>query len=110
VKENTNHGVRTDKVYRQKLDYIHWNPVHADVCKLTEEYKYSSALFYETGNDNPSASSGGISYSSPGLNYRSMAGERKHPPRRKFTPCPPHSPDQAVRHCFEIGTGRHTRN
>jgi len=23
-------------------------PVHADVCKLPEEYKYSSALFYET--------------------------------------------------------------
>ena len=44
--------LRTDKVYRQKLDYIHWNPVRAGICKLPEEYKYSSALFYETGIDN----------------------------------------------------------
>jgi REP element-mobilizing transposase RayT len=44
--------LRTDKVYRQKLDYIHWNPVKAGICKLPEEYKYSSALFYETGIDN----------------------------------------------------------
>ena len=43
--------LRTDKVYQQKLDYIHWNPVRAGICKLPEEYKYSSALFYETGVD-----------------------------------------------------------
>jgi hypothetical protein len=30
---------------------------------MLEEYKYLSALFYHTGIDNPSASSGGISYS-----------------------------------------------
>jgi len=44
--------LRTDKVYRQKLDYIHANPVNAGFCKLPEEYKYSSALFYEAGVDN----------------------------------------------------------
>ena len=44
--------LRTDKVYIQKLDYIHWNPVKAGLCKLPEEYKYSSALFYQTGIDN----------------------------------------------------------
>ena len=44
--------LRTDKVYQQKLDYIHWNPVKAGICKLPEEYKYSSALFYQTGVDN----------------------------------------------------------
>ena len=44
--------LRTDKVYIQKLDYIHWNPVKAGLCKLQEEYKYSSALFYQTGIDN----------------------------------------------------------
>ena len=44
--------LRTDMFYRQKLDYIHWNPVRAGICKLPEEYKYSSALFYETGVDN----------------------------------------------------------
>jgi REP element-mobilizing transposase RayT len=44
--------LRMNKVYRQKLDYIHLNPVKAGFCKLPEEYKYSSALFYETGIDN----------------------------------------------------------
>ncbi len=44
--------LRTDKVYQQKLDYIHWNPVRAGICKLPEEYKYSSALFYHNGIDN----------------------------------------------------------
>ena len=44
--------LRKHAVFRQKLDYIHWNPVKAGMCKLPEEYKYSSALFYETGIDN----------------------------------------------------------
>jgi len=44
--------LRTNKVYRQKLDYIHLNPVKAGYCILPAEYKYSSALFYETGIDN----------------------------------------------------------
>lgn len=44
--------LRTDKVYRQKLDYIHWNPVRTGISTLPEEYKYSSALFYETEVDN----------------------------------------------------------
>lgn len=44
--------LRTDKVYQQKLEYIHQNPVKAGLCKLPEEYKYSSALFYQTGIDN----------------------------------------------------------
>jgi putative transposase len=44
--------LRNHPVFIQKLDYIHWNPVKAGICKLPEEYKYSSALFYETGIDN----------------------------------------------------------
>ena len=44
--------LRTDKVHQQKLEYIHENPVKAAMCKLPEEYKYSSALFYHTGIDN----------------------------------------------------------
>ena len=44
--------LRTDKVFRQKLEYIHWNPVKAGLCQLPEEYIYSSALFYETEIDN----------------------------------------------------------
>jgi putative transposase len=57
--------LKTGKVYLQKLNYIHCNPVKFGICKLPEEYKYSSALFYHTGVDNPSASSGRISLSSP---------------------------------------------
>ena len=44
--------LRTDKIFQQKLDYINWNPVKAGMCKLPEEYKYSSALLYHTGLDN----------------------------------------------------------
>ncbi len=44
--------LRTHPVFLQKLEYIHWNTVKAAICKLPEEYKYSSALFYETGVDN----------------------------------------------------------
>jgi len=44
--------LRTHAVFMQKLEYIHWNPVKAAICKLPEGYKYSSALFYETGIDN----------------------------------------------------------
>lgn len=43
--------LRTDKVFRQKLDYIHWNPVRAGICATPEDYKYSTAKFYETGID-----------------------------------------------------------
>ena len=41
----------TDKVFYQKLEYIHYNPVEAGLCKLPEEYYYSSAKFYEYGID-----------------------------------------------------------
>ena len=44
--------LRNEKVFRQKLDYLHNNPVRAGICKLPEEYKYSSAKFYNTGVDN----------------------------------------------------------
>src|SRR5204863_8661035 len=42
----------TEKVLKQKLKYIHENPVRAGLCRFPEEYKYSSALFYKTGIDN----------------------------------------------------------
>lgn len=41
----------TDFVFFQKLDYIHYNPVTAGLCELPENYQYSSARFYETGED-----------------------------------------------------------
>ena len=34
-------------VFIQKLNYIHNNPVKAGLCGLPEEYRYSSARFYE---------------------------------------------------------------
>ncbi len=44
--------LRNHPVFIQKSEYIHWNPVKAGICKLPEEYKHSSALFYETGVEN----------------------------------------------------------
>jgi len=41
----------TENVFWEKLDYIHMNPVKAGLCELPEEYKYSSAKFYENGID-----------------------------------------------------------
>ena len=42
----------SEKVLRQKLKYMHENPVRAGICRYPEQYKYSSALFYHTGIDN----------------------------------------------------------
>ncbi len=40
-------------VFLQKLNYIHHNPTRPpwNLCKYPEEYKYSSARFYEKGID-----------------------------------------------------------
>ena len=43
--------LHSKKVFNQKLNYIHQNPVKAGLCKLPEEYHYSSAKFYATGVD-----------------------------------------------------------
>ena len=36
----------TELVARQKLEYIHQNPVRAGICYRAEDYVYSSASFY----------------------------------------------------------------
>ena len=36
-------------MFKQKLEYIHCSLVAAGLCGLPEEYKYSTARFYETG-------------------------------------------------------------
>ncbi len=41
----------TKEVFIQKMEYIHYNPVTAGICTYPEQYKYSSAKFYETGED-----------------------------------------------------------
>jgi REP element-mobilizing transposase RayT len=41
----------SQKVFLQKLEYIHYNPVEAGLTSYPEGYHYSSAAFYETGVD-----------------------------------------------------------
>ena len=43
----------TPAVFMQKLDYIHDNPLQEkwQLVTFPEDYKYSSAKFYETGVD-----------------------------------------------------------
>jgi putative transposase len=41
----------SEKFFRQKLEYVHMNPVRAGLCALPEEYLFSSAAFYEIGVD-----------------------------------------------------------
>ena len=43
----------TEEVFIQKLNYIHNNPVQLKwrLATFPEEYKFSSAKFYETGID-----------------------------------------------------------
>jgi putative transposase len=40
-----------EAMFRQKLEYIHYNPVRAGLCAVPEEYHYSSAKFYYDGTD-----------------------------------------------------------
>jgi putative transposase len=50
VWQNGNHLIelQSPKFFRQKLDYIHLNPVRAGWVKKPEEYLYSSATNYIT--------------------------------------------------------------
>ncbi len=41
----------TPAVFDQKLEYIHYNPVKAGLCKYPEAYLFSSAKFYCEGID-----------------------------------------------------------
>ena len=41
----------TKTVFEQKLEYIHENPVNANLVKNTVDYRFSSARFYEKGID-----------------------------------------------------------
>jgi hypothetical protein len=46
-KNRLKHRVKKSFCFLQKLRFIHENAVRAGMCKMPEEYKYSSALFYE---------------------------------------------------------------
>ena len=41
----------SEKLFLQKLAYIHGNPVRAGICKYPEDYPFSPAFFYEHGID-----------------------------------------------------------
>jgi len=41
----------SEDLFKQKLEYIHYNPVKAGLCEKPEEYFYSSARFYSNGLD-----------------------------------------------------------
>ena len=43
--------LHSSKVFYQKLEYIHNNPVKAGLCILPQDYYYSSAKFYAMGVD-----------------------------------------------------------
>jgi REP element-mobilizing transposase RayT len=42
--------IRNEKMFWQKLNYIHKNPVEAGIVKKEEDYKYSSARNYINGD------------------------------------------------------------
>ena len=42
----------TEKVFVQKLNYIHDNPIRAGLCMRREDYLYSSGRFYERQEKN----------------------------------------------------------
>ena len=50
-RDSLNIELFTEAVFQQKLNYIHYNPVKANLCNLPEDYHFSSALFYEKGID-----------------------------------------------------------
>ena len=45
-------ALKSLEIFKQKLAYIQYNPLVAGLCGLPEEYKYSTARFYETGINN----------------------------------------------------------
>jgi hypothetical protein len=60
-----NHLLRNDKhkdiiiielisedLFKQKLEYIHYNPVKAGLCEVPKDYYYSSARLYQDGTNN----------------------------------------------------------
>jgi REP element-mobilizing transposase RayT len=46
AQENHAEQIYTDKFVKQKLEYIHMNPVRAGIVKIPEDYIYSSASNY----------------------------------------------------------------
>lgn len=45
-------SIQTERFWRQKLDYVHANPVRKGLVRYPEDWRFSSAHYYATGNDN----------------------------------------------------------
>jgi putative transposase len=43
--------IKSDRIMRIKVNYIHQNPVRAGLVQKGEEWPYSSARFYGGGKD-----------------------------------------------------------
>ncbi|MBI3737526.1 MAG: hypothetical protein HY258_00580 [Chloroflexi bacterium] len=42
-------GILTEKFWKQKMDYLHWNPCRAGLVHLPEDWRFSSASFWVAG-------------------------------------------------------------
>jgi len=45
--------VHSEEIFRQKLEYIHRNPVKAGLCKMDEDWPWSSASAYLSDKSSP---------------------------------------------------------
>ena len=52
----------SEKIFLQKLEYIHYNPVKANLGNYPEDYYFSSALFYENGLDHFNPENSGLTH------------------------------------------------
>jgi REP element-mobilizing transposase RayT len=43
--------LHSENFFLQKINYIHYNPIKKGYCQFPEQYPYSSADFYLTGNN-----------------------------------------------------------
>ena len=46
---NDAQGIYLNEYFEQKLNYIHYNPVKAEIVNSPEDYRYSSAIDYAGG-------------------------------------------------------------
>ena len=46
---NDAQGIYLNEYFEQKLNYIHYNPVKAEIVNRPEDYRYSSAIDYAGG-------------------------------------------------------------
>ncbi len=51
--QSTRHpvAIRSEEFWREKLDYVHGNPVRKGLVRYPEDWRFSSARYYGNGND-----------------------------------------------------------